>query len=91
MLNGDVEILDDLVVRGQLVDKLVVKLVGVQVVQPYPLDAVYLRKLAAQAGKTALTVDIRAVAGDVLRDDDKLLDPVLRKLRRLVDDVLNRP
>ena len=60
-----------------LVDKLVVKLVGVQVVQPYPLDAVYLRKLAAQAGKTALAVDIRAVAGDVLRDDDKLLDPVL--------------
>ena len=58
--------------------------------EPYPLDAVYLRKLAAQAGKTALAVDIRAVAGDVLRDDDKLLDPVLRKLRRLVDDVLDR-
>ena len=91
MLDGYIKILYYLGVRRYLVYELVVKLVGIGVVQPYPLNAVYLAYPAAELGKAALTVKIGAVARYILRDDDDLLNAVSRQITRLLDDVLKLP
>ena len=76
VLDGDVQILDDFGIVRDLVDELLVKLVHIQIVKPQPLDALDLRELPAQLGQTAFPIEIGAVAGDVLGDDDELLHPM---------------
>ena len=73
MLDGNVQIFDDLRVVRNLGDELVVKFVGVEIVQAQPLHAVDLTQLAAELGEAAATVKVRAIARDVLRDDDELM------------------
>ena len=73
MLDGNVQIFDDLRVVRDLGDELVVKFVGVEIVQAQPLHAVDLAQLAAELGEAAATVKVRAIARDVLRDDDELM------------------
>ena len=91
MLNGYVEILDYLVVVGYLIDKLIVKLIGIGVVEPYPLDAVDIRELSAQLGKAAPAVKVCTVTGYVLRDNDKLFNAVARQILSLLKNVFHRP
>ena len=57
--------------------------------KPYPLNTVNFRKPSAQLGKAALTVKICAVAGDILRNDDELLNAVLGKLTSFFNNILN--
>ncbi len=87
VLDGDIQIFDDLIVLRDLVDQLVVELIGVEVVEPDPLDALDLRKLLTELRKAAFPVEIGAVARNVLRDDDELPDAVGGKLPCLRDDV----
>ena len=89
VLDGDIQIFYNFGVICDLVDKLLIELVDIEVVEPYPLDAVYLGQAAAELGQTAPAVQVGAVAGDVLRDDDKLLDAVRSEIARLLDDVLH--
>ena len=91
MLDGDVQILDDLGVRRDLVNELIVELVGIEVVQAQPLHALNLREPAAELRQHVLSVEIGAVAGDVLGDDDELLRPVGSELPRFLQNVLHRP
>ena len=91
MLDGDVQIFYDLWVLRYLIDELVVKLIGIGVVQPYPFDAVYIAYPAAELGKTSFAVEVCSVARYVLRDDDDLLDAVRSKVARLLNDVFDIP
>ena len=90
VLDGDVEILDDLVLIRDEVDELVVHDLGVEVVQADPADALDLHKLPQQQRKTRPAVEIRAPARDVLRDDDQLLDTERRELLCLLHDRVER-
>lgn len=89
MLDGDIQIFYDLGVLRDLVNELVVKLIGIGVVQSYPFNSVYPAYPAAQLGKTSLTVKIRSVTRYVLCDDDDLLDAVRSEVTRLLNDVFN--
>ena len=91
MLDGDIQIFYDLVIGGDLVDQLVVKLVGVQVVEPDPFNTLDFGQLPAQSGKAPPAVQIGAVAGDVLGDDDQLFYPVGGQIPRLLQDILHAP
>ena len=87
MLDGNIQIFYDLGVLRDLVNKLVVKLVRIGVVQPYPLNTVYLAYSAAELGKASLAVEVSPVAGYVLRDDDDLLDTVRSQITCFLNDV----
>ena len=91
MLDGDIQIFDDLVIGGDLVNQLVVKLVGVQVVETDPLYPLDFGQLTAQGGKTPLAVQVGAVAGDVLGDDDQFLHPVGGQIVCLLQYILHAP
>ena len=90
VLDGDVEILDDLILIRDEVDELVVHDFGVEVVQADPADALDLHKLPQQQRKTRLAIDVQTPAGDVLRDDDQLFDAERREILRLLHDGIER-
>ena len=83
MLDGDIQVFHDLVVACDLVDQLIVKLVGVEVMEPDPANPLDCGKLPAQLGQTAFPVQVRAVASDILGNHDQLLHAVLRQILRL--------
>ena len=89
MLNGDVQILDDFGIFRNLVNQLIVKLVGIQIVQADPDNALDFRELSAELGKAPVPVQVRAVTGDILGNHNKLLHTVLRQILRLLQDVLH--
>ena len=77
MLDGDVQILDDLRLVGDGIDQLIIDLVGVEIVQPHPMDAVNLAQFPKQRCQKPLAAGkIRTVAAGVLRHDDQFLDPL---------------
>ena len=90
VLDGDVEILDDLVLICDEVDELVVDDLGVEVVQADPADAVDLRQLPQQPRETRPAVEVHAPAGDVLRDDDQLFHAERGEVSRLLHDGVKR-
>ena len=74
VLEGDVDVVEHLRFTGDDVDEGVVQIVGVQVVQANPVKG-QLAQLGEQLPQHPLVVEINAVAGDVLGDDDELLHP----------------
>ena len=74
MLEGDVDVVEHLRFTGDDVDEGVVQIVGVQVVQANPVKG-QLAQLGEQRPQHPLVVEVDAVAGDVLGDDDELLHP----------------
>ena len=91
VLDRDIQILHDLVVARDLVNQLLVELVGVEVVEPDPFDPLDLAQLAAEPREAPLAVEVGAVARDVLRDDDQLFHPVRGQIPRLLQNMLDRP
>ena len=91
MLDGDVDVFDDLRLRGDELYELVVELVGVEIVQAYPAQAVYLHELAQERGEARPAEEIETVVREVLGDEDELPVPALCQLSGLGQDVLHGP
>ena len=75
---------------GDHVDQVVVHLVGVQVVEPHPVEG-QLAQLGKQLPQPAAAIEIGAVAGDVLGDDDQLLHPPVGQGLGLGEQGLHAP
>ena len=89
MLDGYVQIFYYLGIGCDLVDKLIVELIGIGVMQAYPFNAVDLAYPAAKLCKAAFSVKIRAVARYILRDDDDLLHAVSCEVARFLNNVFH--
>lgn len=89
MLEGDVKVRQDLFFRCNGVDQLISELVGIHIVQTNPVE-VHLAQLPQQLRQTAGAVQVHAVSGDVLGDDDQLLHPILRQGVGFLQNVLRR-
>ena len=72
VLDGDIEVAEDLFVGGDRFDQLVGNAVRVRVVQAHPADGFDRADLLQQFGEHRLAAKVNAVFGDVLRDDDEL-------------------
>ena len=83
MLDGDVQVLDDLGLLGDGVDQVLGDLVRVQVVEPDPVE-VQLAQLPQERRQLVLPAQVRTVPGDVLGDHQQLLHPGVRQLLRLL-------
>ena len=83
VLYGNIQIGQNLRLCGNGVDQLLRNLVGVEIVETNPVE-IQLGKLPEQSGQLVFPVQVRAVAGDVLGDDQQLLHPGGGQLRRLV-------
>ena len=90
VLEGDVEVFADLRFGGHHLDHVVGEGRRIGVVQPDPLDAVDAAEPAQQFGQHAASVEVDAVIGRVLRDDDQLADPAGGELARLLLERLHR-
>ena len=86
VLDGDIQVGNDLLLPGHGVDELLRHLVGIEVVEPDPVE-VQLAELPQELRQLVLPVEVGAVAGDVLGDDDELFDPGGGQLRRLVQQL----
>ena len=75
---------------GDRVDQLVAEVHRVEVHQPNPVEAFDLLQLAEQLGQPRLAVQVHAVVGRVLGDDDQLADAVGRQLAGFGDDFFDR-
>ena len=71
MLERDVDIFYELVVVRELVDEHIVQNVGIAIQQADPADVVQRGESSNELDKFFLAVQIDAVAGDVLRDEDE--------------------
>src|SRR5262249_38162927 len=90
VLQRQVEVRDDLASGGEGVDQLVGEVDRVGVEDADPLDTVDAVQFAQQFRETNTTVQIEAIVGRVLGDDDQLADAVLGQLAGLADDLLDR-
>ena len=90
MLEGDVQILENLFLPGNDLDQLVRHRLRVEVVEADPVE-VQPAQLLQKVRQVEPAVPVRAVAGDVLGDDDELLHPPLRQLPCLGQHVLHGP
>ena len=85
MLERNIEVFYDFRLVCDNVDQLIGDLVGVEVMQANPGE-VQLAQLAQQIGEQALVLgQVHAVLGDVLRDNDKLLDACLGECTRFFE------
>ena len=82
MLDGNVQILDDLRLGREDINELVGHLIRVEIVHAHPDDAVNFAQLRQQRRQTALAVEVQPVAAGVLRDDDQLFHAGRGKLAR---------
>ena len=89
MLDGNVKVGNDLFLFGDGIDQFFGDLVGIEVVQTDPVE-VELAQLAQQRRKLMFAVEVRAVARDVLRDNDEFLHARGGKLARLVEKLRHR-
>ena len=87
MLNGNVKIFEYLIFRCNNLDKLIVYLVGIEVVKSYPLYTVDFAELTKKLSKSAFSIALFSVAGNILRYDDKLLDACISKALCLCNNV----
>ena len=88
VLEGDVQVFDDLLLPGDDVDEMVVDHLRVEVVEADPAEG-ELHQLLQQVRQVGPAVPVGAVAGDVLGDDDELLDAPLRQGPGLLHHVLH--
>ena len=88
VLDGNIQIFHDLRFAGDHINEFIGSVRGIEVVEPDPVE-VQLAKLLQQFRKLMLAVEVRAVPGDVLSDDDQLLHPGGGKLRRLVQQLIH--
>lgn len=76
MLNGDIQIFDDLGLFGDDIDELLIDLIRIEIVEPDPVE-VHPAQRSQQIGQTALPIEVGTIAGDILGDDHKLPDAAL--------------
>ena len=81
---------DDLGLPGDDVDEVLVDLIGVEVVEPDPVEG-QPAQLRQELPQPPAAVEVGAVAGDVLGDDDELPDPPLRQAPGLLQQGLEGP
>ena len=77
MLDGDVQILDDLGLLRNGVDQLLSDLVRIQIVEPDPVE-VQPAQLPQERRQLVLAVQVRSIPGDILGDDQQLLHAGVR-------------
>ena len=90
MLDGDVQVLDDLGLPGDDVDEFVVDLVGIEVVEPNPMEG-QLAELSEELAQTAAAVEVGAIPGNVLGNDQQLLHAAVRQAPGLLQQGLEVP
>ena len=90
MLDGNIQIFDDLRLVCQNVDQLLRHFIGIEIMYPDPDQPVDFAEPAQQLRKLPLAVEIETVAAGILRDDDQLLDAVGRKLLRFLYQIFHR-
>ena len=88
MLDGQVDILDDLGLVGDDLNELVGDHVRVQVVEADPFDPFNGAQLGQQVSQGRTAVQVQAVAGDVLSHHDELLHAGLGQVPGLFQDGL---
>ena len=86
VLKRHVEVREDLAGLGDRSNQLVGEVDRVQVHEADPLDAVDLFELAEEFGEHDLAVEVHAVIGGVLSDDDQFLDAVSCQFFGFLDD-----
>lgn len=91
VLDRYIDVFDYLLLRGDDLYEFFVQLVGVEVVQAYPAQAVDLAELAQEHGKARLPIDVEAVMRQVLGDQDELLIPPLRQSAGLFEYLFHGP
>ena len=77
VLDGDVQILDDLGLLRNGVDQLLSDLVRIQIVEPDPVE-VQPAQLPQERRQLVLAVQVRSIPGDILGDDQQLLHAGVR-------------
>ena len=88
MLDGDVQILDDLGLLRNGVDQLLSDLVRIQIVEPDPVE-VQPAQLPQERRQLVLAVQVRSIPGDILGDDQQLLHAGVRQLPGLFQKALH--
>lgn len=88
VLDGDVQVVADLLLPGDGVNQLVGQVVGVEIVQPDPVEGQPAQS-PQQLRQLPLPVQVHAVAGNILGDDDALLHAVVRQGLGLLQNVLH--
>ena len=88
MLDRDIQIVTDLCLPGDGVNELVGEIVGVEIVEPHPVEGKP-AQLPQQRRQLLFAVQVDAVAGDILGDDDALLHPGVSQMLRLRQHVLH--
>ena len=73
MLEGYVDVVADIVMPTNDLDGIGGKRGGIGVVQTYPCGTTFGGKTFEEVSQTAATVEVEAIIGGVLRDDDELL------------------
>ena len=89
MLDGNVEIGQDLFLPGHRVDQFLGDLVRIEVVQADPVDAADGAEFTQQFRQLVAAVQVDTVAGDVLGDDDQFLHAAAGQLLRLRQDIFH--
>ena len=88
MLDGDVQILDDLGLLRNGVDQLLSDLVRIQIVEPDPVE-VQPAQLPQERRQLVFAVQVRSIPGDILGDDQQLLHAGVRQLPGLLFQLLH--
>ena len=92
MLDGDIQILDDLLLGSDHIDQLIIDLVGIQVMYPHPMNAVDTAQLTQQFRQKPLMLrEIRSVAAGILGDNDQFLDTGCCQKPGLVKHIIHGP
>ena len=90
VLQGQIDVFDDLVLACHHVDQLVRHAVGIAVENADPAEAVDFAQLLEQLRELRRAVQILSVAGGVLSDDVELFHALRGKLTRFLEYILHR-
>ena len=90
MLEGHVEIGNDLRAGRDLVDEAIGEVDRIEIHQADPLDAVHLLEFVEQFHEPGLAVEVHPVVGGVLRDDHQFLHAVGGEFTGLANHLLDR-
>ena len=90
MLERYVKIRAYLGIGGHLVKDVLGEIGWIRIMDAYPLYPLHFREPAEQLRERPAAVEVQAVVGRVLCDDDELPDPLGRKPPGLINEVLHR-